>query len=280
MRRFIYIAVWGVLSLAAIMAPPPAFASGVTSPGTECAQLKPGASLVEVEVFMPEPRFDASLSGDEILGGRAAANATAVAAKDKLRPIWSQTDPETRTFSTLMWDIQTNFVMQSQPVDQFKTRFCPYVMEATIDILGLSMISMSKDSQPGTCLGEEIASHEYKHFEVNKYLLEQAVQKLRRDMPRIIRDMEMEGYVPEAELQTRMDAMKAAMTDAINAYLTEEVGRRMTAMNSQADSPEEYDRMSKLVEICEIKATMAKGDKKKALEQMRAFKEKEAAAAK
>jgi hypothetical protein len=98
------------------------------------------------------------------------------------------------------------------------------------------------------------------------------VQKLRRDMPRIIRDMEMEGYVPEAEVQGRIDAIKLAMTDAINTYLTEEVGRRMVAMNNQSDSPEEYARMSKLVTLCEIKDAMAKGDKAKAMEKMRIFK--------
>ena len=250
---------WAFFATALMITVTPAIAAGVATPGMECAQLKPGASLVEVEVFLPEPRFDAGFTGTEIMQGRAAANATAVATKDNLRSIWSQTDPETEVFSTLMWDIQTNFTMQSQPVDQFKTRFCPYIMEATIDILGLSMISVPKNSPPGTCHGEEIATHEYKHFEVNKYLLEQAVQKLRRDMPRIIRDLEMEGYVPEAEVQARMDAMKMAMTEAINTYLTEEVGRRMVAMN-------------KLVQICEIKQAMAKGDKATAMKKMQAFK--------
>ena len=268
-----------VLCAAAIISASGALAAGVVSPGIECAQLKPGASLVEVEVYMPEPRFDAGFSAQDILAGKAATAAANVATKDNLRIAWTHTDPQTQAFNTVMWDVQTNFVTQTQPVDQFKTRFCPYVMEAAVDILALSMISVPRESPPGTCKGEEIAAHEYKHFEVNKYLLDQAVQKLRRDMPRIIRDLEMEGYVPEAEAQGRIDAMKLAMTEAVSTYLAEEVARRMTAMNSQTDSPEEYARMDKLVTLCEIKDAMAKGDKAKALEKMRAFKAGNAAPA-
>lgn len=241
----------------------------------ECANLKPSPAQVEVEVFIPEPRFDISLRGENIMNGQAQQAAIAMATKDGLLTLWSHTDPQLEVFSTLLADIQANFTTLSQPVDQFKTRYCPYVMEATIDVLGLSIINLPADNPPGTCAGDEISGHEYKHFEVNKYLLEQAVQKLRRDIPRIIRDLEMEGHVPEAEAQARMDAMNIALHDAVKSYLTEEVARRMIDMNKQTDSAEEFGRLAQMADICAIKDAMARGDKVEAMRLMKSFKEKQ-----
>jgi len=42
-------------------------------------------------------------------------------------------------------------------------------------------------------------------------------------------------------------------------YMKEQISKQMKDLNAQVDTPEEYDRVSKLEAICDYKAKMQKG---------------------
>ncbi|MBU0859310.1 MAG: hypothetical protein KJ667_05190, partial [Alphaproteobacteria bacterium] len=111
---------------------------------------------------------------------------------------------------------------------------------------------------PGSCEYEAIDAHEYKHYQVNRYVLEQAAERLRRDLPSIIRDLEMEGYVGRSKFKERVDVIKVALQDVVQIYLRDQIRKEMDELNKQVDTPAEYERVSKLMQICKIKENMKK----------------------
>jgi hypothetical protein len=122
-------------------------------------------------------------------------------------------------------------------------------------------INIAKEYPPGTCHYEAIEAHEYKHFLVNKYVVEQAMAKMKRDLPAIIRDMEMQGYVGRGMIEERAALMKESISDMFTVYMKEQISKEMKELNAKVDTPEEYDRVSKLKAICDYKAKMQKSQK-------------------
>lgn len=239
---------------------------------TECQRIKPAATDIAVELFMPEQRFANDLHGPAIVQGSAQNAFTQWANTSVADPVWVHADSRLSTFNGLALNIQTSFETDSRPVDQFGTEFCPFVTSAQVDILALGYASIPQEHKPDSCRGQTLAEHEVKHYQVNQYVLQQAVEKLRRDLPRMIRDLEAESLVPAAERLARGDSMKQTLQSAVEEYMSEEVAARLRTLNRQVDTLVEYERIKKLTQVCDIKDALARDDKDTAMELMRKFK--------
>lgn len=138
-------------------------------------------------------------------------------------------------------------------MDQFGAYYCTFVLHMNIAILFKTEINIAKEYPQGTCQYDAIDGHEYKHYQVNRYVMEQAVEKMRRDLPAIIRDMETQGHFPRGEIEERRETMSRALEDMFRIYMKEQLAKKMRELNAKVDTPEEYDRVGKLMEICKIK---------------------------
>jgi hypothetical protein len=176
--------------------------------------------------------------------------------QNKLDELWSHTDMRTGGYASSGWELQMDSVVYGKGIDQFNAYLCPYVVESNINILMRTEIKIAREYPPGSCEYDAIDAHEYKHYQVNRYVLEQAVERLRIDLPAIIRDLEMEGYVGRSKFEERAEVIKVALQDVIQIYVRDQIRKEMEELNKQVDTPAEYERVSKLLQICKIKENM------------------------
>lgn len=238
----------------------------------DCERLRTAATDVQVELFMLDTQLQDAVPapGEEGLGPQSIF--TRWAAERDMKAVWQGNDTHLGTFSALAWDLQADFEMEAIPVDQFKSSYCPYILAVTVDVLALPYIDVQKAAQGSTCKAIALAEHEDKHAQTSRYVVEQAVQNLRRALPRIARDLEMEGMIPGTEVDDGMQRIREDLSEAVNAYLAEEVGQRLRTLHAEIDIPDEYARLNKMLQVCDIKDAIARGDKAAAVEFMRKYK--------
>jgi hypothetical protein len=244
----------------------------VSARANDCERLRTAATDVQVELFMLDTQLQDAVPapGEEGFGPQSVF--TRWAAERDMKAVWQGSDTRLGTFSALAWDLQADFEMEAIPVDQFKSSYCPYILAVTVDVLALPYIDVQKASRGSTCKAIALAEHEDKHAQTSRYVVEQAVQNLRRALPRIARDLEMEGMIPGAEVDDGMQRIREDLSEAVNAYLAEEVGQRLRTLHAEIDIPDEYARLSKMLQVCDIKDAIARGDKAAAVEFMRKYK--------
>lgn len=229
-----------------------------TGTGELCLRNKPAATDINIELYIPEPDYDNSQPAKALTN--PASNAQWLK-KNNLDTLWSYDQLRTNGRAASGWKLGMDFTVVSQPLDQFGAYYCPYVMQVNIDILMQTSIQIAREIVKGTCKYESVEAHEYKHFLVNKYVIEEAVAQMERDLPAIIRDLEAEGYVGRKLIDQRVDVIKRALGDVFQVYMKDQIAKRMNELNAQVDTPAEYDRVAKLLKICDIKAQQQRARK-------------------
>ncbi len=238
----------------------------------DCDRLRTAATDVQVELFMLDTQLQDAVPapGEEGLGPQSVF--TRWAAEREMKAVWQGNDTRLGTFGAFAWDLRADFEMEAIPVDQFKSSYCPYILAVTVDVLALPYIDVQKAAQGSTCKAVALAEHEDKHAQTSRYVVEQAVQNLRRALPRIARDLEMEGMIPGTEVDAGMERIRESLSEAVNMYLAEEVGQRLRTLHTEIDTADEYTRLTKMLQVCDIKDAIARGDKAAAVEFMRKYK--------
>lgn len=229
--------------------------------GQLCLSLKPQQTYINIELVVPEPTYVHDKPMKALTREIGDKQRQEWLKKNGLDELWAATEIVNPGYASTAWEVSFDFFVKPTPVDRFGAWYCPHVLEVNIPILMKTTISIAKEFVPGTCHYEAIEAHEYKHFLVNKYVVEQAVEQMRRDLPAIIRDMEMEGYVGRGMINERVELMKESISDVFKVYMKEKMAKEMRDLNAKVDTPEEYDRVSKLKAICDYKAQLAKGQK-------------------
>lgn len=241
-------------------------ATSDSSTGMACRALRPMPRPdVNIELFVPEPNYELDKNLKQINRGSESDHAMWLK-QNGLDSLWSHTDLQTNGDTGSGWELSYSFHAQSVPLDSFGAYYCPFILSLDMAILFRTNIRIAREFPRGTCEFDAIERHEYKHYLVNKYVMEQAVEKMRADMPHMITMLEMEGYVGREAIETRIEVMKKALSDAVSVYLKEELSRQMRDLNAQVDTPEEYDRVSKLRKICKLKEEMKRRNRPQQLQ--------------
>lgn len=226
--------------------------------GQLCLSLKPQQTYINIELIIPEPTYDHTKDLKTLTREIGDNHRQAWLKENGLDELWAASEINNPAYAATGWQLSPDFFVKATPVDRFGAWYCPHILEINIPILMSTTINIAKEFPPGTCHYEAIEAHEYKHFLVNKYVVEQAVAKMKRDLPAIIRDMEVQGYVGRGMVEERVGIMKESISDMFKVYMKEEISKQMKDLNAQVDTPEEYDRVSKLKAICDYKTKMQK----------------------
>lgn len=259
----------GVIFLTMLARPHMAAASAAE----DCMPLRPSPASLSAELFMPEPHKVNDLVPSAVVRGSALASFDQWVQANQAEPVWSRADTRLSTFAGLGMESRIDIETNVRPLDQYKTGYCTFVTALNVDVLALSYMSIPVSSPLEECGGETLLEHEYKHYQVNRYVLEQAVAKLRRDLPRIIREEQFERIVPAAETHSFEESVKLRLKDIVANYLAQEVVEKLPPLNQQTDSADEYNRVRKLTMLCDIKDALANGNKERAAQLMQKFKE-------
>jgi hypothetical protein len=230
--------------------------------GQLCLDLKKQQTYINFDVLIPEPTYDNSRSAKALSRETGQKANQEWLTKNGLDELWAASELSTQGYAATGWQLLPEFYIKPTPVDRFGAWYCPHIMEVNIAILMSTTIRIAKEYVPGTCQYDAIEKHEYKHYLVNKYVVEQGMERMRRDLPAMIRQMEMQGYVGRGMIKERVEIIKQSITDMFKIYLREEMSKQMTELNAKVDTPEEYDRVSKLVKICALKEKMKQQEAK------------------
>lgn len=231
--------------------------------GKLCLQLKPQKTYINIDVMIPEPTYDLTKDMKTLTREMGRDSSQEWLSKNNLDKLWTADEMVNPGYTATGWQVLPEFFVKATPVDRFGAWYCPHILEASIAILMESKIHVAREYPKGSCEYEAIEAHEYKHYLVNKYVVEQAMDKMRRDLPQIIQDMEEQGYVGRGMVNDRVELIKQAIADVFKVYVRDEMVKQMEQLNHEVDTPGEYDRVSKLLDICKVKARMANGSKRK-----------------
>lgn len=219
--------------------------------GKLCLSLKDFATTYDIEVFIPEPKYDSSRAGKSL--GDKKRTAQWIRA-NSLEELYAPADFVTNGTTQSGWQLSASAYIVPTRVDEFGGYRCPHIAEVTYHILMETEIAIASEFPPGTCEYDYIHEHEYKHYLVNKYVVEQAAERLRRDLPKIVRDLEAEGYVGRSKFNERADIIKEALNDVVKIYVRDQIRKEMRELNAKVDTPSEYATVSALMDLCKVKA--------------------------
>lgn len=242
---------------AVIMTGPPALAQEVFSDRKGCHANKPGQTAIKINLTLEEePIYDLSrsiawLNRD---GGKSTAEWLA---RNGLTAIYKPSQFVTKGQAHGGLAMTSRASLFSKSYGPYGGYQCPYFRQIEVNIFYRTLIYIPSDYQIGTCAFNEIQMHELKHHTTNVDVVKAAVEKMRKDLPAIIREMEGNAYLPHDKIRPHFETMKTGIDDFIQVYFTELASEEMDRRNHLVDTPAEYERSGKALRDCRIQDKVA-----------------------
>lgn len=225
------------------------FLTGPVLAGTMCPDMKDFDTEVRInleddEVFYDHSKTMAALTAERFEGNKEWL------AENQMQTGWRIDDLKTGgvTQAGLSYVIEAQF--QPKRFDRFGTRYCVFLKELKIDIFYRSKISIAKEIYHDRCKYPHIKEHEDEHHELNKEAIEQSVDGLYQDLPDIIEAVEGQGSVATQKVKDRAEQMKEGLQKVLGVYV-ESFAELSSQKNKELDTPEEYERVSRLLKRCD-----------------------------
>jgi hypothetical protein len=205
-----------------------------------CKHYKPFNTLTNVKVHVLENLYEYEVPRKQLTHSREKATK---AWQDKQSDqVWATGDLTVEGLAGGATWTTSEAAIIGKPYDWYGQYYCPFIQSLDINIYYNTMIFVAKEKKKGTCEFNATLEHENLHHEANVVALNEAVEKLKADLPQIIAYME-ERYVPRSEVENSFDTLHEGIGDAIRVY-GKYAADRMSALNSQIDVPEEYERVA------------------------------------
>lgn len=215
---------------------------------TGCQDIKDFTSGVAVNLIVPDNYYDFSKT-TEMLTAERREGSKKWLEEQGLQTGWRIDDMTTGgvTETGLGYSISAKFVPRK--FDVFGTHACIFIDTLTIEIFYRSKISVAKEIYEDPCSYPHVKEHEETHHKLNKWAIEKSAGKLRENMPAIIASIEGNGGVPVTAMQDRVNEMQEEINKALKRYM-EKFAESSKSVNKRLDTPEEYERVSKIMREC------------------------------
>lgn len=144
-----------------------------------------------------------------------------------------------------------SYKMQAKNVDKYGVYYCPYLTEVNIDLFYATKIFIANEIPKGSCEFEEVMKHEWKHHTANVFAIKTYSDRLKKDLPVIAREIELQhGYVDRSLVDQTFAKVKDSVRDMIEIYY-DSIWQDSRARNALIDTPEEYQRVDNSIDLCE-----------------------------
>ncbi len=136
-------------------------------------------------------------------------------------------------------------------VDRYGVYYCPFLTDLNIEFFYATKIFIAKEIPRDSCEFEETMKHEWKHHTANVMAIKTYSDRLKKDLPTIVREIEeRQGYVDASQIQNAYKQIEHSVNDMINIYY-ETIWKDQRKRNSLIDTPEEYQRVERVIQECE-----------------------------
>ena len=202
---------------------------------------------------MPPPKYDASKTFDQLTDRHFESNLRALEKEGlKTTGIRRHDLPQSqvRAITSGSYNAGYSYHARAQSVDKYGVYYCPYITQLEITFFYQSTIFMAKELKKGSCAYDEVMKHEWKHHTANTISIKKYSDKLKEDLPIIVRELEDSlGYVDGSQIQTRYDMIKLAVQDVLDIYYGEAM-KEQEKRNDLIDTPFEYARVNTAIQVC------------------------------
>jgi len=232
-----------VLALILVFATLPAYAAS-------CKSLKDFQTGLKVDLQIPAPVIDQSMTRRELNKGEDARHKEWLK-KNGMESVWSAGNLETAGLASGGSGLVFAFKLTGKAHDEYGFEVCPYFKTADVEMMYRTIISIPKEYPKDSCAYNVIITHEMRHHNTNVTIVKNAVTRFQKDLPTIISAIENGvPYIDHRTAQSTGENMKSQFEDATHVYLNQTIMKAMEQENSKIDSPEEYERSSKLLAEC------------------------------
>lgn len=223
-------------------------AAPVAAQDSMCEKIKLRPSVVNINLEAPDPHYDldkslAYLNSD---GGKSAEEWLN---KNKMQNVWSSKHMVTKGRAAGGWAAYYNYKMGAEALDSYWAYGCLFIEEINIEMMFRTIIMIPVEYPQGSCEFNFINEHELKHFDANKYVALKTTERLRQDMPEIIRVLE-QAHVGSDKLNLRAEEIKAGIQEMVDIYFKQVMAEEMELLNDKIDTPEEYARTGEVMSYC------------------------------
>ncbi len=216
-----------------------------------CAKNKGFRSKTLIDIKIEEPIFDYQ-SSKEDLSSKSENEMKEWLKKNKMEKIWNVNHGSTVGLTSAYWNPEIKLAGASKMLNRRTKTHCAYIHGISFKVSYVSTISIAKEYEPGSCEFKEIMAHELRHHEVNKAAYSKAIDRMQRNMLKLISETEnLKQDMPKEEIQAHFDLMQTDLLDRIKKDALDEMKKDLEEGHAKIDTVEEYSR--NLKQECDIK---------------------------
>lgn len=222
---------------------------GATGDRNGCQKNKPFNTKININLEIPDTTYNHKLSVKKLTKNDEKHMAEWKNAN--VDHVWASQELFVLGQARGAMGVQTRSRFMGKAYDRYGIYFCPYVRELNIDVFYHTQIFVGSELKKGTCQFDLTLDHEVWHHETNVRAVQDVLAKLKKELPQIIAYMERR-YVPRSEMEKGFESLSVGLSDAIEIYgdhMYKEVQKR----NTPIDSPENYERESRLCDPAQPK---------------------------
>lgn len=213
-----------------------------------CAVEKPAATVINIELELPDPVYDLKRTVKEINKGHSSDDWLQ---KNGMQKIWKSSDMVMLGYAEGGMAMMTSARFKATPYDRYGVYYCPYVTHLDLAMMFRTRIVIPKDFKNGGCRFNAVRAHELRHYQANRDVAEEFVRRLHKDLPVIIREIETrQPYVEGKDMHAAVEAMKQGLKDAVESYILMSMIEEGERRNGLIDTPEEYASAGPIMKAC------------------------------
>lgn len=207
-----------------------------------CRHYKPFETKVKINVDIPDIRYNLKTSRRDLTNFRKGD--LEQWKKDNDDHVWASKHLSVEGLAVGAMGINTRAQFIGKPYDRYGQYYCPFIKAIEVNVHYNTQIFIASDIPRKSCEFKVTHDHELEHHEINVSTVNEITEKLKQDMPEIIAYMERR-YIPRSAVKNNFKKQQQSISDALKIY-SEEMYNRMSVRNDKIDSPEEYQRLSKI----------------------------------
>ena len=218
-----------------------------------CDYIKKPKINVNINLTIPEVTYDYTRSSKEILDENFEQTVEWLQ-KESVKSVGTaRRDRELiniKGLTTGGYEVSMTGLGHARHVDRYGVYYCPFLTDINIELFYASKIYIAKDLPRGSCEFEETVKYELQHHNANVKEVQDYSQRLKKDLPLIVREIEeSHGYVDASKIQETYGKIEVSVNEIIQIYY-DTIWKNSIKRSTQIDTPEGYANFQKAIQDC------------------------------
>lgn len=214
-----------------------------------CSDRRPAPVGINIELELPDPHYDFQKSIKEINVDRSGLDEWIV--RNGMQQVWKSKEMTKLGYAAGGMAMLSSMGVIARHYDRYGVYYCTYVSNIDIAMMFRTLVVIPKNFKRGGCRFNLIHEHELLHYQTNRDVVRKFVERLYRDLPVIIADIEnRQPYVQKSEVQNAFKRLQESIKFAVESYILDSMRAELDRKHALIDTPEEYASSSAKLRAC------------------------------